>query len=318
MFPDDIPFDLDNDGIPNEEDSFMLSTNDEVQNWNCPSLTNPNPVNSDENCVLMRKSYTGNNDWDGDGINNWEDVDDDNDGILDWLDIDEDCDFDDDNDLHLLNGSMFRDDGPNHLDTDIDGDGLPNDTDWDDDNDGLSDYYDPDDGNCGIVDSDQTDPFNSQYYSHSDGDPIDGSDDGDIYSHDVAHFFYWNQTWMFNPFSLDNNFVLDYNGYDNNNGTITNGKVPEMYWYVLMKWSPYNGDNYFDIDLDGDSLVNGIDTDQDGDGLPDWWDQDEGNDGVLDVDDIKMGGTFDDGTCGSSLVFAVLQGAVAEIGRAHV
>jgi plastocyanin len=310
--PDDIPFDLDDDGIPNEEDPFMLSTNDEVQNWNCPSLTNPNPVNSDENCVLMRKSYTGNNDWDGDGINNWEDVDDDNDGILDWLDIDENCDFDDDNDLHLLNGSMFRDDGPNHLDTDIDGDGLPNDLDWDDDNDGLSDYYDPDDGNCGIVDSDQTDPFNSQYYSHSDGDPIDGSDDGDIYSHDVAHFFYWNQTWMFNPFSLDNNFVLDYNGYDNNNGTITNGKVPEMYWYVLMKWSPYNGDNYFDIDLDGDSLVNGIDTDQDGDGLPDWWDQDEGNDGVLDVDDIKMGGTFDDGTCGSSLVWATLQGAVAE------
>ena len=160
MNPDDIPFDLDDDGIPNEEDPYMTSTYDEVQNWNCPSLTNPNPVNSHENCVLMRKSYTGNNDWDGDGINNWEDVDDDNDGILDWLDIDEDCDFDDDNDLHLLNGSMFRDDGPNDLDTDIDGDGLPNDTDWDDDNDGISDYYDPDDGNCGIVDSDQTDPFN--------------------------------------------------------------------------------------------------------------------------------------------------------------
>ena len=48
----------------------------------------------------------------------------DNDGILDWLDIDPNCDLDDDNDLHLLNGSRFRDDGPNSIDTDIDGDGL--------------------------------------------------------------------------------------------------------------------------------------------------------------------------------------------------
>ena len=311
--PNDFPFDLDNDGIENEEDPFMMSTNDEVQAWNCPSLANPNPVNSDENCILMRKSYTGNNDWDGDGINNWEDVDDDNDGILDWLDIDENCDLDDDNDLHMLNGSLFRDDGPNSLDTDIDGDGLSNDFDWDDDNDGISDYYDPDDGNCGIVDSDQTDPFSGwSSYSHSDGDPIDGSDDGAIYSADLGYPMYWNMTWMFNPFSLDNNFVLDYNGYSNVNGTLTNGKVPEMYWHVIMKWSPYNGDNYFDIDIDGDSLINGIDTDQDGDGLPDWWDQDEGNDGVLDVDDIKMGGTFDDGTCGATLIWAILAGQAAD------
>ena len=190
----------------------------------------------------MRKSYTGNNDWDGDGINNWEDVDDDNDGILDWLDIDPNCDLDDDNDLHLLNGSMYRDDGPNSLDTDIDGDGLPNDYDWDDDNDGIPDFYDPDDGNCGIVDSDNTDPFNSQYYSHSDGDAIDGSDDGDIYAHAIAHFYYWNQTWMFNPFNLGNSFVLDYNGYINDgaNGTLATGKIPQMYWYVINKWSPYN------------------------------------------------------------------------------
>ena len=52
---------------------------------------------------------------------------------------------------------------------------------------------------------------------------------------------------------------------------------------------------------DGDSLINGIDVDQDGDGLPDWWDQDEGNDGLLDVNDIKMGGSFDDNTCGATL-----------------
>ena len=143
-------------------------------------------------CIRDR-SYTGNNDWDGDGINNWEDVDDDNDGILDWLDIDDNCDLDDDNDLHMLNGSLFRDDGPNSIDTDIDGDGLSNDFDWDDDNDGISDYYDPDDGNCGIVDSDQTDTFSGwSSYAHSDGDPIDGSDDGALYSADLGNTIYRN------------------------------------------------------------------------------------------------------------------------------
>ena len=54
------------------------------------------------------------------------------------LDIDANCDLDDDADLHNLNGSMFRDDGANDIDTDIDGDGLSNDLDWDDDNDGIS------------------------------------------------------------------------------------------------------------------------------------------------------------------------------------
>ena len=116
---------------------------------------------------------------------------------------------------------------------------------------------------------------------------------------------------MFNPFSVENKFVLNYNGYDDTAVPLTNGKVPQMYWYVLMKWSPWNGDNFFDIDIDGDSLINGIDTDQDADGLPDWWDQDEGNDGVLDINDPKMGGSFDDNSCGATLLWAVLQG-VAE------
>ena len=181
--PTDIPYDLDNDGILNEDDPYMMATTDQVEDWNCASITNPNPQNSDMNCTVTRKSYTGNNDWDNDGINNWEDVDDDNDGVLDWLDIDPNYDLDDDNDLHLLNGSRFRDDGPNDIDTDIDGDGLPNDEDWDDDNDGIPDLYDPDDGNCGIVDNDNSDQFStSNGYSHGDGDIIDGSDDSQIYT----------------------------------------------------------------------------------------------------------------------------------------
>ena len=78
---------------------------------------------------------------------------------------------------------------------------------------------------------------------------------------------------------------------------ISNGEVPEMYYYVMMRWSPWNGNNYFDIDMDGDSLINGIDVDMDADGMPDWWDQDEGSDGRLDVNNPQFGGSTDDGEC---------------------
>ena len=42
-----------------------------------------------------------------------------------------------------------------------------------------------------------------------------------------------------------------------------------------------------------------------------WWDQDEGNDGLLDVNDIKMGGSFDDNTCGATL-FWIYVGCLRE------
>ena len=92
--------------------------------------------------------------------------------------------------------------------------------------------------------------------------------------------------------------VLNYNGYDATTTPPTPGVVPEFYWFMFARWSPYNGGNDWDIDSDGDSLINGLDVDQDADGMPDWWDQDEGNDGILDVNDIKMGGSFNMTTCG--------------------
>ena len=87
----------------------------------------------------------------------------------------------------------------------------------------------------------------------------------------------------------------------------SNGVVPEMYWHVMMKWSPWNGNNYFDIDMDGDSLINGIDVDMDADGMPDWWDQDEGSDGRLDVNDPSFGGSLNDGECDLSLFYMYFQ-----------
>ena len=206
---------------------------------------------------------------------------------------------------------MFRDDGLNDIDTDIDGDGLANDQDWDDDNDGISDLYDPDDGNCGVVDTDTTDSFSTwNGYSHSDGDAIDGSADGQLWTD--LESTHWEMFWFFNPFTVDQGFIYPHNGYDPTTQPLTNGQIPQMYWHVMMRWSPWNGDNYWDIDIDGDSLVNGIDVDQDGDGLPDWWDQDEGNDGMLDINDPGKGGSFNDNECGKSFLFAF----IPEIGRA--
>ena len=112
--------------------------------------------------------------------------------------------------------------------------------------------------------------------------------------------------WNFNPFTEEQGFIYPHNGYDDSTFPRTNGQIPEMYWHVLMQWSPWNGANYFDIDVDGDSLINGIDVDQDGDGLPDWWDQDEGNDGVLDVNDPAKGGSFDDNECGPTFFWFIV------------
>ena len=289
----DFAYDIDNDQIENENDSFPLDQNSEAWMATCPSFSNPNPPNPDARCTTQRASFASFNDWDGDGISNWDDVDDDGDGILDMIDIDWDCDFDNDADLHSINGSKYRDDGPNDVDSDIDGDGLSNDIDWDDDNDGITDLYDPDDGNCGVVDFDATDTFANPYYPVGDGGLLDGSADNQDYQDNTDA--YWSLVFNTNPFS---EVVLNYNGFDLTTNPPTGGTIPEFYWFMYARWSPYNGGNEWDIDADGDSLVNGLDTDQDADGMPDWWDQDEGNDGLLDVNDPKMGGSIDMEQCG--------------------
>ncbi len=312
------PYDLDDDGKHNENDTYPLDSPAVVASWNCPTLgvgeaspdtsssvKNPSYIptqpsgdgdpNNGNECLNRRASWSAFNDWDNDGINNWDDIDDDGDGIIDFLDIDEDCDLDNDNDLHLINGAKYRDDGPNHLDSDIDGDGLENDIDWDDDNDGISDLYDPDDGNCGIIDYDQTDSFSTPWYPIGDGDRSNGAEDNQDYTDNYDN--YWAIVFLINPFADD--VILNYNGYDSTlPADQMSGQIPEFYWFMLARWSSWNGGNEWDIDSDGDSMINGLDVDQDADGLPDWWDQDEGNDGVLDVHDFKMGGTIDLDVCG--------------------
>ena len=137
--------------------------------------------------------------------------------------------------FHSINGSLYRDDGPNDVDSDIDGDGLSNDIDWDDDNDGLNDLYDPDDGNCGLVDYDGTDAFATPYYPLGDGADLDGSGDSQDYSDNTEN--YWALVWGANPFA---DVVLNYNGFDATTNPPTGGDVPEFYWFMFTRWSSYN------------------------------------------------------------------------------
>ena len=147
-----------------------------------------------------------------------------------------DCDFDNDDDIHQINGSKYRDDGPNDVDSDVDGDGLENNVDWDDDNDGINDLYDPDDGNCGVVDTDINDQFYQTYYPLGDGDAIDGSNDAQEYTDGLSE--HWNMSFLMNPFTVEQGFVLDYNGFDGTTNPPTSGNVPEFYWFLLARWSP--------------------------------------------------------------------------------
>ena len=49
-------YDLDDDQIQNENDSFPLDKSSDVVSWNCPTLANPNPTNPDPRCNTRRAS----------------------------------------------------------------------------------------------------------------------------------------------------------------------------------------------------------------------------------------------------------------------
>ena len=64
----DLAWDIDNDGEENEVDRYPTTPTSVVNTWNC--LT----VNPDPRCDTQRASYAGFNDWDGDGVSNWDDM----------------------------------------------------------------------------------------------------------------------------------------------------------------------------------------------------------------------------------------------------
>jgi hypothetical protein len=131
-----------------------------------------------------RVSWSGSNDFDGDGLVDSEDPDDDNDNIPDELDDDDDGDGipddkdkDDDNDGIPDDQEGLDSDGdgtPDAMDNDDDGDGIP-DKEEDADGDGTPDNVDNDDDNDGIPDDEE------ELDSDGDGTPDaeDTDDDND-------------------------------------------------------------------------------------------------------------------------------------------
>jgi ABC-2 type transport system ATP-binding protein len=180
--------DLDNDGVPNDDDAFALDPSeskdtdqDGIGDNSDADIDNDGALNADDKFPF---DVNESNDADEDGIGNNADDDDDNDGTKDS------------DDAFPLDASE---------DTDTDGDGIGNNTDTDDDNDGTKDSNDAfpldasedtdtdgdsignnadtDDDNDGVNDDEDAFPLDASEDTDTDGDTIgnnaDDDDDGD-------------------------------------------------------------------------------------------------------------------------------------------
>ena len=185
--------DIDNDGIPDNEDNCPSNPNSEQEDADNDGIgdvcdddsDNDGIFDAEDNCPTTANADQA--DADGDGIGDVCDPDDDNDGVDDLDDncpfvantnqfdndndgIGDDCDEDDDND-----GIPDTEDNcpfiSNADQTDTDGDGIGDDCDTDDDNDGVLDV----DDNCPLaVNEDQSDNDDDGI-----GDVCDPDDDND-------------------------------------------------------------------------------------------------------------------------------------------
>lgn len=305
--------DLDNDGIPNEQDSD--DDNDSV-----PDIVDLFPLDASEWL-----------DFDNDGVGNNADTDDDNDGVDDTFDAfpfdasenndhDNDglgdvIDNDDDNDGVLDTLDAFPLDPRESLDTD--GDGIGNNADNDDDNDGGTDdndafpldptetidsdgdgignNADTDDDNDGILDVDDAFTRDPTESIDTDRDGIGNNADNDDDNDGIL--------------DVDDLFPLDAGDFRDNDldGIGDNADTDDDNDGILDVDDafPFNANETRDSDNDG--IGNNLDPDDDNDGLDDEFDQfpfdptevadfdgdgignnadtDDDNDGVLDVVD---------------------------------
>jgi hypothetical protein len=305
--------DIDNDGIPNEQDLdddndtvpdlidlFPFDPNESVDfdedgvGDNADSDDDNDGVNDEQDAFPFDPAE--NNDNDNDGLGDVADNDDDNDGVIDSqdafpfdpsesLDTDADgignnADNDDDNDGGTDDNDAFPLDPRETIDSD--GDGIGNNADTDDDNDGVLDINDafPRDPNESI-DTDQD----------GIGNNTDPDDDND------------------GVLDVDDSFPLDAGDFrdndqdgigDNADSDDDNDNIPD-----IDDAFPFNPNE--SRDFDGDGIGNNADPDDDNDGLDDSQDQfpfdasevadfdgdgignnadtDDDNDGVLDVVD---------------------------------
>ena len=79
---------------------------------------------------------------------------------------------------------------------------------------------------------------------------LDGTEDGQGYSVNASD--YWKLVFHHHPFE---SMMLNYNGYDATTQPVTPGEVPEFYWFLMARWNSRNGGNEWDIDADGNNIL---------------------------------------------------------------
>ncbi len=264
------------------QDSFEYRICDDGTPIECDSATvTINVVPQDDDNDLLANHYeTLTRNTDGDGLNDYLDVDSDNDGISDSTEA------------QPIGGTGICDpraldfDGdliPDYLDQDSDNDCIP---DWverlgtniaptgnDSDNDGIDDAYDVDNGGVLINDPVDTDNDGSPDYrdTDSDGDGIpdwvEGSVNGQAATGIDSDGDGIDDTWDLDaggnlcedPLDTDNDGLPDFRDLDT------------------------DGDNILDTDEKGPNGNAPLDSDNDG--IPDFRDTDSDNDGISDVDE---------------------------------
>jgi len=302
--------DTDNDGILDATD-------------NCPSVANPDQLNTDgddegdacdadddndtvldssDNCPLIVNADQANND--GDSLGDVCDDDDDNDNVPDAVD---NCQFSPNSDQSDIDA-----DGQGDVcDGDQDGDGIDNETDncvdisnvdqSNNDGDEQGDACDVDDDNDGVAD-DQ--PDNCPMTGNADQDDLDNDNIGDACDLDLDGDGVENEddncAWTANIGQEDTDFDGDGDACDNDDD---NDGVPDADDNCSLIYNADQSDtdsdgqgDVCDGDLDGDgaanetdncpNTANGSQTDYDGDSLGDVCDDDVDGDDVTNDGDV--------------------------------
>ncbi len=299
--PDFLDLDSDNDGIPDgiEANGGQLASGMNNQGQYPLVYTMANDANNnglvDDVEPIQGGTALATADSDGDGIDDYKDLDSDNDGIPDILEaggtdanndgkVDAFGDTDEDG---LANAVDPDDGGAVYAIEDLDGDGLPDYSDVDSDNDGLSDLYEAngtDATNDGIVDGVFTDTDDDGWSDTFDSDNggtalsvIDTDNDGNENYRDL---------------DSDNDAIPD--AVERNGGTLpanmnTDGEYTAAYIAIAANDSDSDG-LYNDTDGTSPTIIA-----TDADGIPDHLDLDSDNDGIPDILEVNETDTDNNG-----------------------
>ena len=277
--PNTLDLDSDNDGIPDIVEAGGVDANGDgrVDNFTDTDGDGLADVYDSDNGGTPLSGF----DIDGDGINNFQDLDSDSDGITDIVEA---------------GGTDTNEDGKADSFTDTDGDGWANTFDPDNggtslpvkdsDGDGKANFLDLDSDNDGLTDIFEAEGYD--YDFNGKGDAILDSDyDGllDIFDIDQGGLPLFKV-------DSDSDGASNEVDYDSDNDGIVD--------IIEVGGADTNGDGKVDsfIDTDGDGWANLFDsdnggtpfgpTDTDGDGVFNQFDRDSDNDGLADI--IEAGG----------------------------